>query len=109
MIQGTLIIGTTTVDGVPAGQVKVLVQVRPEPAGQPGNPSVAAFNAESVSDSQGRYTIPRRLPPGNYQVQATRQPENPFGIIIDYEKTRRTFTVLAGQPQMRVDVNVPSR
>lgn len=109
MVRGTLIIGTTTVDGVPAGQVKVLVQVRPDPAGQPGNPSAAVFNAETVSDSQGHYSIPRRLPPGNYQVQATRQPENPFGIIIDYEKTRRTFTVLAGQLQMRVDVNVPSR
>ena len=40
-------------------------------------------------DSRGQYLIPKRLPPGTYQIQASRQATGRFGAIADHEKTRR--------------------
>ena len=105
MLQGARLTGTTMVNGLAAGQVKVLIQQRPS---TPGAVGVGAFSAEAVSDSQGQFEIPRRLPPGTYQIQATRQPENPFMIFGDYEKTRQTFIVPQGHSEMRMNVNVPT-
>ena len=106
LVAGTLITGTTLVDGVATGQIKVSIQVQPP---ELGNLGPGAFHADAVSDSLGQFVIARRLPPGAYHIQATRQPENPFAMIADYEKTRRTFTVGLGQAQLRLDINVPSR
>jgi protocatechuate 3,4-dioxygenase beta subunit len=106
LVAGTLITGTTLVDGVATGQIKVSIQIQPP---EQGNLGPGAFHADAVSDSLGQFVISRRLPPGAYHIQATRQPENPFAMIADYEKTRRTFTVGLGQVQLRLDINVPSR
>jgi hypothetical protein len=106
LIRGTLVTGTTMVDGVATGQIKVSILVAPS---EPGNATPGGFAAEAVSDNLGQYVISKRLPPGTYQIRATRNSDNPFRSFADYQKTQRSFSVGLGQTQVAVDINVPSR
>ena len=103
---GALITGIALVDGKPAGQVKITVgqplNVTPGaappislPANTQGTPTMP-FTAEIVSDNQGNFTLPKRVPPGNYAIRAARQAQgaaNIFGQLVDFKNTEQTFTV----------------
>lgn len=53
--------------------------------------------------------LPERVPPGSYQIQAARTTVNPFQMIADFEKTRRTVSVGRDQREVRVEISLLGR
>lgn len=105
MASGTVVLGTVRVDGVPSGQIKVAVTSVTNPT-KPGAP----FHCEAQTGSDGRFVLARRLPPGRYTIQASRQTaDNPFLQITDYTRTRQEFEVGGGQTQYPVDLLITSK
>ena len=105
MEAGTVVLGLVRVDGVPAGQIQVAVSAVVDPA-RPGVP----FHCEAQTGSDGKFTLGRRLPPGRYQIVASRQTaENPFVRIMDYSKTKQEFDVGGAQNQYLVELQISSK
>lgn len=104
MMAGAQVTGTVVLDGAPAGQIKVQVSAAPDPNAEKPN----MFSATTVSDDQGRYVIPKRLPPGKYQASAGRQ-LNPFQMVVDYQQTKQEFTIQPGQAVQQIHFRIQSQ
>ncbi len=104
LVQGTLVTGTVLLDGAPAPQIKVQVSSVPDPTGQ----RKTMFQTNVVSDERGCFTLPKRLPPGNYQASAGRQ-SNPFLMVVDYQKTKQEFLVGVGVAEYRLQFQITSQ
>ena len=120
--RGALLTGVTMVGGLPAGQIKVTVStpmtadILPvaAPAGSPQNApptlSKPMFNANVLSDGDGRFELRKRIPPGTYKITASRQGGgNPFDTLIDMKETERTLTVAPGQDSIVEQFNLTKR
>src|SRR5262249_25530301 len=106
MQRGTQVTGVVRVDGAPAGQTKVTVTAIPDPS----IPGATLFTAESISDAEGNFVVPKRMPPGHYNIMAARQTlANPILQIADFHKTRQEFTLAPGQQTYNVQINIPSQ
>ncbi len=114
--RGAIIEGTTTVVGVPTGQVKVTVTVPPPqqvqevPSSTPPK-AQAMFSATAISDGNGGYRLLKRVPPGTYKVHASRQAgdQNPFNMLLDMKKTEQTIMVAPGQDVIVVNFDLERR
>jgi uncharacterized GH25 family protein len=104
LMQGTALSGTVTLDGAPAPQIKVQISAAPDPEAQKPN----MFSAVAVSDQEGRWVLPKRLPPGRYTASAGRQ-DNPFQMVVDYQQTKQEFQVGPGQPQHQIFFRIQSQ
>lgn len=103
MVPGTQLVGTVMLDGAPAPQIKVQVSAAPDPTAQKPN----LFSATAISDGEGRFIVPKRLPPGRYEARAGRQ-ANPFQMIVDFQQTKQEFTVAANAPQYELHFRINS-
>ncbi len=106
MQRGTLLFGTVRVDGIPTAQVKVNVATKVDPDDPPASP----FSATAITNDQGEWVIPNRLPPGTYTAQAGRQagPQSFFTTVLDFRQTQQEFTVSAGMPQKEIQFQIQS-
>jgi uncharacterized GH25 family protein len=119
--KGTLVEGVTTVDGNPAGQVKVVISMpTPDTKGlptvQPNTPegmeqaAKRLFNVKVLSDGNGNYTMMKRIPPGVYKVTASRQSaNNPFATLLDMKQSELELVIAPGQDRITVNFNLASR
>tara|TARA_R110002072_G_scaffold228234_3_gene385044 strand:- start:15526 stop:17586 length:2061 start_codon:yes stop_codon:yes gene_type:complete len=119
--KGTLVEGITTIDGNPAGQVKVVISIpapvgQPVPTAQPNTPEAMAeaarrlFSTKSLSDGDGRYVMLKRVPPGTYKVTAARHStDNPFMALLDMKQSEQILVVAPGQERATVNFNLSSR
>lgn len=102
MGRGCQITGTVRVDGQPSGQVKVTIGTLPDPA----RPNLTPFNSESITDNDGRFVFPKRVPPGRYQVMAARQTlANPILQMGDFNKSRQEIEIGPGQEAFTVAIS----
>jgi uncharacterized GH25 family protein len=119
--KGTLIEGTTSVDGIPTGQVKVVISI-PAPARQslpntqPNTPEAMAqarrqlFSTKSLSNGDGQFVMLKRVPPGTYKVTAARHSaDNPFLALMDMKDSSQELTIAPGQERAIVNFNLSSR
>lgn len=105
LARGTLVEGTVVIDGAPAGQVKVTVTSIPDPR----LPGIPRMQVDAVSTDDGRFVLPRRIPPGNYQAQAARQTlPNPILQVVDYQNTRTEFAIAPGQQKQELHFTLKS-
>ena len=105
MRRGALLTGSAIVDGQPAAQVKVTVTSKVEPGSKQG----ATFSATTVTDADGRFTLPKRLPPGMYMAQAGRQGgANIFLAVLDYKQTQTEFQITPGMTQHQLTFTIVS-
>jgi len=105
MDRGTIVSGTARVDGVPAGQVKVTISSVVDPTQQ----VQVNFNAEAITDNEGRFVIGKRLPPGKYQARAARQTlPNPLLQVVDFAKTQQDFSIMRGQDSFTLHFDMTS-
>lgn len=119
--KGTLVEGITTVDGNPAGQVKVVISMptpdtKSLPTVQPSTPegmeqaAKRLFNVKVLSDGNGNYTMMKRIPPGVYKVTASRQSaNNPFATLLDMKQSEQELVITPGQDRITVNFNLASR
>jgi len=113
LMRGTLVEGVATVGGVPTGQVKVTIG--PPTGAQPeldaeGKPKMA-FMANAVSASDGTFRFTKRVPPGTYQIHASKAAgdNNPFVTLLQMKQTARPLTVLPGQEKILQNFDVPAQ
>ncbi len=105
MRHGAEISGTVVIDGRPTAHCKVTITAVPDPTSK----SLSTVTGEAISDSQGRYKLARRLPPGRYSARAARQTLNsPIMQVLDFAKTQREFTLASGQDTYTLDFNFQS-
>jgi Carboxypeptidase regulatory-like domain len=109
--RGARIQGRTLVDGVPRGQIAVTLAV-PGPAAEalgkmPEDSDVAPV--EAVSNNDGFFTLPRRVPPGVYEMRArilaTRNAEE--DVFVQMQQLQRSaiqVAVPAGRDVVEQDV-----
>jgi hypothetical protein len=113
MSRGALVEGMATVAGQPTGQVKITVGPPPsqtaEVDGQ-GKPKMM-FMATAISDSDGHFRFMKRVPPGTYQVHASRQAgdNNPFVTLLQMKQTERQLIVPPGQDRIVLNFDVPAQ
>lgn len=119
--KGTLIEGTTTIDGQPAGQVKVTISVpstgnQPLRTNQPSSTEAAAeaarrlFSAKVLSDGDGRFIMLKRVPPGTYKVTAARaSADSPFMALLDMKQSEQELVIAPGQERAVINFNLNSR
>ncbi|MEC8651832.1 MAG: carboxypeptidase-like regulatory domain-containing protein [Planctomycetota bacterium] len=121
---GTRVVGMTTINGAPAGQIKVVISMpQPEPgeigAIQPGGKMTPAqrkatqqrlFSAHTLSDGNGYFGMLRRVPPGTYKITAARHSaENPFEALMDMKATERQLVIQPGQDEVTVNFDLQGR
>ncbi|MCK5941338.1 MAG: carboxypeptidase regulatory-like domain-containing protein [Planctomycetes bacterium] len=120
---GTRVEGITTVNGVPTGQVKVVISM-PTPAGPQGQLQPGAqmteeqqreaakrlFSTHVLSDGNGNYSMLKRVPPGTYKITAARHSaENPFGALLDMKESEQQLVIAPGQDKVVVNFNLSNR
>ncbi len=104
--KGTRVHGTVLVDGRPGVGVKVSISTTPDP-----NVPVAKqrrFSAEALSNAEGKFEFPRRVPPGNYTLRAGRTQGNPLLVMLDYKKTEQQIVIAGNQDSFEYSPNIPS-
>lgn len=119
--KGTLIQGTASVDGVPTGQIKVVISI-PAPATnalpstQPNTPEAMAqarrrlFSTKSLTNGDGQFVMLKRVPPGTYKVTAARHSvDNPFIALMDMKKSGQELIIAPGQDLATINFNLSSR
>ncbi|MHC5072965.1 MAG: carboxypeptidase regulatory-like domain-containing protein, partial [Planctomycetota bacterium] len=103
LVQGALLTGVVRVNGVPRGQVKVAVSS----VADAQNPSPAPFSCEAITDNQGTYILSKRLPPGSYEAYAAEQIQNnPFLMIVQMQKSKKSFRVPGNRKFVQLDINL---
>ncbi len=122
LMLGAVVEGMTMIGGEPTGQVKVVLSTPVTtdnlPTGKPGAPGTGApgstrvlFNANVHSDSDGRFRLLKRVPPGSYKVTAQRPGANsdPFGVLMDMRETEQQITIAPGQEIVTLTFNLSRR
>jgi hypothetical protein len=110
--RGTQVRGRTLVDGSPHGQVCVVLT----PAVAPGDPppknadESTPVRVEAVSDNDGFFTLPRRIPPGSYELRARLQrSDGNDDLFVQMQQMQRSATTLAvpvGRDTIEQDVHI---
>lgn len=105
---GAEVSGRATVGGKVAGQVKVIATTRVEPGAVPER----GQRLETATDATGAFRLPRRLPPGSYELQAAEVgqagPEQPvFEMLRQLQRSATIFTIAPLQRTVAVDIDIP--
>lgn len=121
---GARVVGTTTINGNLAGQVKVTISMPTPKRGevgaiQPGGQLTPEqrqatqqqlFSTHTLSDGNGDFTMLRRVPPGTYKVTAARQSaENPFEQLMDMKETEQVLVIQPGQDMVTINFDLKGR
>jgi len=97
--------GTASVDGVRSGQVKVVVDADPSVV------DAGWLHAETVSNHDGTFVLPKRLPPGNYEIkgaQLAADSAHPdiFKQILQMKQTTASLELRRGQDIAEHSLNI---
>ena len=110
---GAIVEGLTTVGGQPWGQVKVSLSLPMDKAAtttEPERVARAFFNATAVSDGDGVFRLLKRVPPGTYQIHASRVTTgSPFDAFLDIKETERQLVIEPGRDTVSVSFNLTKR
>lgn len=113
LLRGAVVEGTCTRAGNPAAQIKVTIG--PPDGAQPdldaqGRPRMF-FSATAITDAEGRYRFPRRVPPGTYKIHAAvgAGNDNIFNALIQMKQTERPLVIGAGQQVSVQNFDVPAQ
>lgn len=110
LARGTVVQGRTFVDGVPAGQVKVVIGPPPDHAANL-TPEAALVRAEAISNNDGTFAVARRLPPGTYEIKAAQQAGDAAGAgiflqLLQFRQTSTNFAVAPGQTTAEINLHI---
>ncbi len=105
---GATIRGRATIAGRVVGQIKVVLST---PSTQTN--ATDAVRLETVTDAEGAFLMPRRVPPGTYELRAavvgTAEPEAQiFRQIFQLQRSSTLVSVAPGQRQVERDIDLPS-
>ena len=123
LARGTAVRGRALVDGVPTGHVVVVLTQDPSVGPGAGGPEsgppeksrdeTTVVRVEAVTNTDGSFELPRRVPPGAYElrgvIQLGLEPNaDPFQKLMQLKKSAVRVTVLPGQEVAVVDLRLTS-
>jgi protocatechuate 3,4-dioxygenase beta subunit len=123
LLRGAVVQGTALLDGKPQAQIHVVLssQVTPSSPVTLANPTVSSspvtwstpapgaqsaegtpLRIEAITNNDGRYVLPRRVPPGTYELRAglqvgTNPHRNIFEELRQMQASLLTVTIAPGQ------------
>ena len=101
---GCMVSGIAFVSGSAKGQVRVNISSVQDPK----NPT-APFSCEAITDNEGKFLLTKRLPPGDYEVMAAENVQaNPLIMMVQFNKSKKKFTVPSGVQEHALDVRLES-
>ncbi len=110
--RGAVVRGRATLGGKIAPQLKVLLTSAasaPEPS-----PAPAPVRLEAATDATGLYVMPRRIPPGTYELRglavAGADPQGqPIHQLLQMQRSARPCVVPPGVGEVVVDLDIPQQ
>jgi hypothetical protein len=107
LLRGAVVRGRALVGGRITGQVRVVLSTPPQ------TPASDSILVEATTDAEGRYQLPRRVPPGTYEVRAaaigTTDPEaQVIHQLLQLQRSTTTLTVPSGEDAVACDFDLPS-
>ncbi|MBL8750257.1 MAG: carboxypeptidase regulatory-like domain-containing protein [Planctomycetes bacterium] len=108
LVRGAEVSGRVTIGGRTAAQAKILLTT-PSNAASRGS----AFRLEAIADADGFFRMPRRVPPGMYELRAaaldTTSPEaQPFRQMQQLQRSAVPLSVGDGQERVERDLDIPN-
>ncbi|MFK7741226.1 MAG: carboxypeptidase regulatory-like domain-containing protein [Planctomycetota bacterium] len=105
MRAGSLIQGRATLDGAVTGQMKLVLTTPPDVTVE------RSLRMETVTDREGRYRFPRRIPPGRYVLRGAGVGQTDPGSeiiqqLLQMKRSATTVTVPPGQDIVERDIAV---
>jgi hypothetical protein len=105
---GAIVAGRATIGGAAATQLRVVLATPADRA-----TAADALRLETVTDPDGNYRMPRRVPPGIYELRAARAggaaPEaHTVHMLLQLQRTAAPIAVASGQREARADIDLPS-
>lgn len=105
---GASVSGRATVGGKPAPQMKVVLSTPPAQQAAAGAVRLEAFTAPD-----GTFTLPRRVPPGAYELRAARTgtgaPEaHVLQTILELQRVAVPVVIVPGQRDVTAAIDLPS-
>jgi hypothetical protein len=109
LVIGAEVSGRATAGGKVASQLQVIATTRVEGTAAAVRPQ----RLETVTDATGAFRLPRRLPPGSYELQAAAvgqaSPEaQVFEMLRQLQRSATIFTIAPLQRFAAVDIDIPS-
>ncbi len=106
MVRGALVMGHATFGGRVAGQIKVVLAEAG--SGRQG----PMTRLETVTDAQGVFRMPRRVPPGTYELRAavvgTAEPDTQIlAQLLQLKRSSTTVSVPIGTAVVERDIDIP--
>jgi hypothetical protein len=106
VVRGAVVSGRATVGGRRAGQIKVVLMEAD--AGRQG----LTTRLETVTDAEGGFRLPRRVPPGTYELRAAvvgaAEPDSQIlRQLLQLQRSSTTVVVPAGQAVVERDIDIP--
>ncbi len=110
MAMGATVFGRATMNGKTQGQMKVILSTVFEP-NAPHETVQAGVRLETVTDASGAYQMPRRVPPGQYELRAAvagaAEPEAQiFQQLFQLQRSSTTLSVAPGQHQVERHIDL---
>ncbi|MBM3963018.1 MAG: carboxypeptidase regulatory-like domain-containing protein [Planctomycetes bacterium] len=105
---GAAVAGRATIGGAVAPQMKVVLTTS---AGR--GDAAEPLRLETVTDPDGSFRMPRRVPPGVYELRAARTggdaPEaHVVPMILQMQRTAVAVAVARGERDVRADIDLPT-
>lgn len=106
--RGAVIAGRVTIGGRTAPQVKIVLTSPSNPGGRDNG-----LRLETIADAEGHFRLPRRVPPGMYELRAavvdTASPETRhFQQLRQLQRSATPVVVPTGQDRVERDIDIPT-
>ena len=107
LARGAVVTGRATVGGRVAGQIKVVLMEAG--AGRAG----LTTRLETVTDARGVYRLPRRVPPGTYELRAAvvgeAEPDAQIlRQLLQLQRSSTTVSIPPGVDEVERDIDIPA-
>ncbi|MEC7583377.1 MAG: carboxypeptidase-like regulatory domain-containing protein [Planctomycetota bacterium] len=112
LLRGAQVGGQTFVDGALSGQVKVILTPVINGAPQPNSADeTTLIRVEAISNNQGGFTLPRRVPPGTYTIRGTgplsnTSQNNIFHQFRQMTDSQKEILVQPGQELVETEIRI---
>ncbi|MEC7582743.1 MAG: carboxypeptidase-like regulatory domain-containing protein [Planctomycetota bacterium] len=112
LIRGARVGGRTFVDGTLSGQVKVILTPVAKTDNQPVSvDETTLIRVEAISNNEGQFALPRRVPPGSYVIRGTgplsnTSQDNIFHQFRQMTDSQKEILVLPGQERVEAEIRI---
>lgn len=101
---GVQLSGTVEFDGERAPRAEVRIFSRTD-----GVPPEVRVLAETRTDAEGRFVLPRRLGAGDYYLSVARESDSAIRVLLDHRSSERPLEIRANVPVLELPIEISTR